>query len=976
MRLPIIARSASHTVFVCAIVCAALLAACSSDKTTGPKDNEAVAISISPTSATLAAGATQLFTASVTNGSTNTVTWTASGGTLTGSGNSRTFTAPASAGSYTVKATSVDDPSKSASASVTVTAPPVPVAVSISPSSATAEAGGTVSFSATVTGSSNTSVTWSASAGTIAGNGNNAVLTAPATGGTVTVTATSSADASKSASATVTVSSAAVSVTPDSAAAEAGATVSFSASVTGSANTSVTWTTSGGTINADGNSAVLTTPVTGGAVTVTATSSIDASKSASATVTVSHAEVSVSASESVVSRSQQVALTASVTGIVDKSLSWGATCGTISGTGMTVTWTAPAEAVTCTVTAASTADPARKATVELVVRGVYLVTALDDTDDAHCTPAHCSLREALNAALAGGGGDTIRIALPTTGDAYGRRAGSAATARRASDGAGARITLTSALPVINKTVHIIGPGRDALTIDAAASAAVSRRIFDFSGGKSSVTGLTLTGGYILSGNGGAIRIGDGAEIALTDVMITGNQTNPGDGGALAAVGSKLTLSSVDFYRNHSEGPAKGNGGAIRIDDGTLTIDGGTFRENSGYNGGALYAINSPVAVSNASFINDSVVSPGSNYGGAIYYDMDKGSLTLNSVQMTGNAARYAGGGIFVATGKTEITITNSVFSRNTAVSGSGSIFYGGGAIARRGGTGASLIKSSQFLDNESPSGGGAMVLLDEEALRLENVYMAGNRSRGTGGAVYTNAPFEIINSTFSQNVALPYEGASFSAGGAIVSGSGRIVSSTFSFNSATSGGGAIFGNGIEILNSTFVGNSSTTYGGAVGTVSGGTYTIQNSLFAGNTSGGQPSSCATAAPGTVTSLGNNLSDDNCGAFTASGDKRGMDAKVDMELKNNGGPTLTHALLQGSPAIDAANSATCPATDQRGAQRVGTCDIGAFEFGGTPAAARAARILAPGKGTLKSPPGILRPGAGPVKLPIVVPPPAGR
>src|SRR5438045_8503037 len=49
-----------------------------------------------------------------------------------------------------------------------------------------------------------------------------------------------------------------------------------------------------------------------------------------------------------------------------------------------------------------------------------------------------------------------------------------------------------------------------------------------------------------------------------------------------------------------------------------------------------------------------------------------------------------------------------------------------------------------------------------------------------------------------------------------------------------------------------------------------------------------------------------------------------------LADNGGPTRTHALLPGSPAINAGNSSGAPATDQRGAGRVGPVDIGAYEF----------------------------------------------
>ncbi len=50
-----------------------------------------------------------------------------------------------------------------------------------------------------------------------------------------------------------------------------------------------------------------------------------------------------------------------------------------------------------------------------------------------------------------------------------------------------------------------------------------------------------------------------------------------------------------------------------------------------------------------------------------------------------------------------------------------------------------------------------------------------------------------------------------------------------------------------------------------------------------------------------------------------------------LADNGGPTLTHALLPGSPALDAGNDAACSATDQRGVSRPqgAHCDIGAYE-----------------------------------------------
>jgi len=159
-----------------------------------------VTVAISPTTATVAAGATYQFTASVSGSTTTTVTWTATGGTVSTTG---LFTAPTTAGTYTVKATSTADTTKSASATVTVTAAGT-VSITMTPTTATVATGGTQQFTASVTGSTNTAVTYTATGGTISSTG---LYTAPTTAGTYTVTAKASADTTKTATSTVTVTS-------------------------------------------------------------------------------------------------------------------------------------------------------------------------------------------------------------------------------------------------------------------------------------------------------------------------------------------------------------------------------------------------------------------------------------------------------------------------------------------------------------------------------------------------------------------------------------------------------------------------------------------------------------------------------------------------------------------------------------------------------------------------------------------------
>ena len=178
-----------------------------------------VAVAINPTSATVLAGATRQFSASVSGTSVTGVTWSVNGiaggdatvGTVSAAG---LYTAPAAvpAGAVTVRATSVADPAKGAQASVTVQAPPPPV-VTVSPATVSVQAGGTQSFSATVTGAANTAVTWSVNSivggntvvGTISAAG---VYTAPGqvpAPATVSVRATSVANAAGTAVSAVTV---------------------------------------------------------------------------------------------------------------------------------------------------------------------------------------------------------------------------------------------------------------------------------------------------------------------------------------------------------------------------------------------------------------------------------------------------------------------------------------------------------------------------------------------------------------------------------------------------------------------------------------------------------------------------------------------------------------------------------------------------------------------------------------------------
>jgi hypothetical protein len=324
-----------------------------------------ISVSINPISSSLSGGTTQQFTATVSGAGNKSVSWSGTGGTITTTG---LYTAPSTPGTYTLIATSLADPSQSASATVSVTPTTASsTTITISPGSTSVQAGASQQFTTTVTGTANTAVTWAGTGGTITSSG---LYTAPYTPGTYSLTATSVADTTQSASATVTViAPVSVSINPTASSVAPGNTQQFSATVSGSTNSSVTWTASGGAISSSG---LYTAPSISGTYLVTATSVADSSKSASATVTVS-APVSVSVTPTATSliAGGTQPFTATVSGTTNSSVTWTASGGTISSSGL---YTAPSIVGTYSVTAKSVADSTKFATATITVSGTQLLS--------------------------------------------------------------------------------------------------------------------------------------------------------------------------------------------------------------------------------------------------------------------------------------------------------------------------------------------------------------------------------------------------------------------------------------------------------------------------------------------------------------------------------------------------------------------------------------------------------------------------
>lgn len=228
-------------------------------------------------------------------------------------------------------------------------------------------------------------------------------------------------------------------------------------------------------------------------------------------------------------------------------------------------------------------------------------------------------------------------------------------------------------------------------------------------------------------------------------------------------------------------------------------------------------------------------------------------------------------------------------------------------------------------------GGGGIYSGNDATLNLVDSTITGNVAAWSGGGIYSffNTTTTIVRSTISGNVSGDV------GGGLRLLGNAEISNSTISGNEATGWyGGALFGTDgvVNVTNTTISGNVSPSSAPAdifVGTFgdASATLNLTNSIVA-----SIQDNCFFAPFGsgivTLTADHNNVfTDGTC--FVGPTDQVVADAGLGP-LADNGGPTLTHALLAGSPAVDAADNAVCPAVDQRSVPRDAACDVGAFEF----------------------------------------------
>ena len=281
-----------------------------------------------------------------------------------------------------------------------------------------------------------------------------------------------------------------------------------------------------------------------------------------------------------------------------------------------------------------------------------------------------------------------------------------------------------------------------------------------------------------------------------------------------------------------------------------------------------------------------------------------------------------------------ITLTTGqlLVDKSVIINGAGANFLAidGNASSRifQIGSGETVTISDVTIRNGQGNFGGGIFNGASAALTITNSILGGNVG-GFGGGIFNSGTLTIVSSTVSDNMAS--EGAGIYNSGANTL---TITNSTFSGNVVSETGGACFNLGaLQITDSTFSDNSSAFLAGGVFNL--GTLQIGNTILKTGDSG---ENLYSNGDGGVTSLGYNISSDNGnGYLIGPGDQINTDPVLGP-LQDNGGPTFTHELLQGSPAINAAdpNFTPPPFFDQRGPgfNRVenGRLDIGSFEVQG--------------------------------------------
>jgi hypothetical protein len=284
-----------------------------------------------------------------------------------------------------------------------------------------------------------------------------------------------------------------------------------------------------------------------------------------------------------------------------------------------------------------------------------------------------------------------------------------------------QIQLQSELPPLQRSMQIQGPGSASLDVHRSTSGEYRVLETAGSGATITITGLTISNGFVSANQGGGLFNFAGNTLTLRDVVVEGNTASGGSGGDSGGInnytGATLTLINSRVIGN----TASGGGGGIG-NTGTLTV------------------INSTISGNKASI------------GGGVLTDF--ATATFDSSTISGNQALTAGGGGIQSDGTgassspPQLTLTNSTVANNTAAQFGGGINTVDEDVSPTAEP-TTTLASSTVVGNHADIGGGLAQAQSNYVVRnsliAHNVATASSPDCQNGGAdVYGSQGYNLI----------------------------------------------------------------------------------------------------------------------------------------------------------------------------------------------------------------------------------------
>jgi hypothetical protein len=510
-------------------------------------------------------------------------------------------------------------------------------------------------------------------------------------------------------------------------------------------------------------------------------------------------------------------------------------------------------------------------------------------------------------------------------------------------------------------------GRTA-TIERARNGPPFRLFYVTERARLTLNNLTIENGVVEGWRGGGLFNAGGTAV-LNHCTVRGNEANDGGGLANQDGTMLLTYAVVDGNRSARDGGGIDNWAATG--DASLVLMASTVSSNTAaHDGGGLVNVASAGRIARLQLVKSTVIAnraerSGGGIGqfglGASQMEPKGGIITrprwggaqmelriVNDSHILDNVAGEHGGGIASWVSppgywSAQVEISWSDITGNTALEGDGGGVYGWFA-------GSSVAVGRSTVDgNEARNGrGGGLAIGEGAVLDLGRSTVSHNVADGIvhpagvgGGLEVVAAEATIMDCTISGNQALRGGGIDVAA---LASDDRKLA------------GGAELGSSVELVDSTVADNTVQGVGGGVAVVAVPGFgpaelRMVGTILGYNADRRGSGNCSSVAPAVLLSDGHNVADDStCWLMSASyGGAVGPLAREDLvvpdlmleELADNGGSSLTHMPLDGSPVIDVGSHASMRSSiDQRGFLRdvdvgemtVGCkCDAGAIEAG---------------------------------------------